>query len=206
MNLATVQFQHNLGRDAHTILPLISLSLVPLVLSAWVLYRELFRANEPAGFSRRVACLGALGLVTSLAVIAGLAHSANQDWLPNVPAWQGWGLYPEKDPLAPLRAQPASREERAERICRFWNTISASRSGKSIPQHRDDLTGIDPELWAVPGEGGPNWLYLVRDGSFVLIEPYAINGEQLATSNGEEARQVRKEELQAVSQLRGKGL
>ena|GEM_PF-1331756 len=52
----------------------------------------------------------------------------------------------------------------------------------------------------MPGEGGPTWLYLPRGDSFVLIEPYVIDGERLATSKGEAARQVLDSELEAVEE------
>ena len=58
----------------------------------------------------------------------------------------------------------------------------------------------------MPGEGGPTWLYLPCGDSFVLIEPYAIDGERLATSRGEAARRVLDSELEAIEQLRKKGL
>ena len=204
VNLATTLTafpQYSLGQDAFAILPLISLSLVPLALSAWVLYRELVRSRDP-GLSRRFA---SAGLVASLALVAGLIHSAVPDWMPNVPAWHGWGLHSSKETW-PSRAKPASHIQRAESICRLWNQISESLDRNVIPKFRDDLGGTPPETWVIPGEGGPTWLYVSDGDSFVPVEPYPIDGTQLATSTGVGARPVHKEELQAISQLPGRGL
>ena len=78
-----------------------------------------------------------------------------------------------------------SREERDRQICRQWNQIARWVDGEPAPETRDDLPGIPAESWVVPGEGGPTWLYLPRGNSFVLIEPFVIDGEWLATSRGE---------------------
>lgn len=195
--------QEQLTREAHTVLPLISLSLLPLVLATWVLYRE-FR-SAPGQLSRRVACLRSAGIVTGIAVLAGLVHFACPQWMPSVSAWRGWGLHVE-EPVGPPAAEPVSREERNRQMCELWNEISVWLDGEPPPESRDDLSGIPAESWLVPGEGGPTWLYLPQGVSFVLIEPYAIDGERLATSAGESARGVLDREIEALDELRGKGL
>lgn len=194
--------QEQLSREAHTVLPLVSLSLMPLVLATWVIYRE-FRSTP--GLASRPAFLKSFGTVASLALAAGLVHVILPAWMPPVPAWQGWGLHVE-EPVGPPHAEPVSREERDRQICRLWNEIAERLHGDPAPETRDELTEIPAESWTVPGEGGPTWLYLPRGDSFVLIEPYVINGERLATSAGESARPVLDSELAELEQLRGKGL
>ena len=213
MNLADILFlaslnryigisdQMQLSREAHTVLPLVSLSLLPLAIATWVINRG-FRSTP--GRSARSALLKSFGIVASLALLAGLVHIALPAWMPSVPAWQGWGLHVE-EPVGPPPAEPVSRAERDQQICRQWNRIARSLDGEAAPATRDELSGIPAESWTVPGEGGPTWLYLPRGDSFVLIEPYVIAGERLATSAGESARQVLDSELDALEQLRRKG-
>lgn len=194
--------QAQLSREAHTVLPLVSLSLLPLAIATWVIYREI---RSTPGRSTRSGLLTSLGIVGGLALVTGLAHVVMPGRMPSAPTWQGWGLHIE-EPVGPPSAEPVSGEERDRQICRQWNEIARWLDGEPAPETRDDLSGIPPESWAVPGEGSPTWLYLPRGDSFVLIEPYVIDGERLATSRGESARGVLDSELAALERLKGKGL
>ena len=80
--------QVQLSREAHTVLPLVSLSLLPLAIATWAIYCEI---RSTPGRSPRSALLTSFGIVASLALMAGLVHVVVPAWMPSVPAWQGWG-------------------------------------------------------------------------------------------------------------------
>lgn len=198
MNPATVVLamgQLCLTDAARIILPLISLSLLPLVLALCAVYR----VERHAGLDRWKALLHSFRLVAGLALLAGLVHWALPSWMPDVAAWRGWGLHSDENWPRPPAAVLASREERVRKICELWKAIAAAQNGEPAPA-RNSIQ-LDPERWVVPGEGGPIWHYLQRGESFVLVEPYPIDGEQLATSNGQEARPIRIDELQEIAGL-----
>ena len=69
--------QVQLSREAHTVLPLVSLSL--LAIATWAIYCEI---RSTPGRSPRSALLTSFGIVASLVLMAGQVHVV-------VPAWQG---------------------------------------------------------------------------------------------------------------------
>ena len=71
--------QVQLSREAHTVLPLVSLSLLPLAIATWAIYCEI---RPTPGRSPRSALLTSFGIVASLVLMAGQVHVV-------VPAWQG---------------------------------------------------------------------------------------------------------------------
>ena len=123
--------QVQLSREAHTVLPLISLSLLPLAIATWVIYREI---RSTPGRSSRSALLTSFGIVGSLALVAGLVHVVVPSRLPSVPAWEGWGLHVE-EPVGPPSAEPVSRAERDRQICRQWNQIAGWLDGEPAPEN-----------------------------------------------------------------------
>lgn len=129
--------------------------------------------------------------------------------LPAVPAaWERQGLFrPSLEDLPTGQVRSTTREARVAGLTILAKAVSKSLARQASASSRDDIRGVPPELWSIPGQGGPNWLYLSPDenaGTWLLAEPFVIDGEQLAWSDAGKIHQVSAQECDAIAdQLRG---
>ncbi len=194
--------------EARESLAAISLSLLCLAVSVRVVF--LLKSREPeASPKRRKRFPGPATRVVIVAALGGgLLLTAFPDHLPAVPeAWQSRGLFrppPESLPEGPVR--PASREARVVGLKTLAKAVKTAMARQATPSSRDDIIGVAPELWCIPGQGGPAWLYLSPDenaGSWLLAEPFVIDGEQWVWSEARGIHEISAEECDAIAlQLR----
>lgn len=185
----------------------ISFSLLCLVIAVRAVYLLRPQENDDAGARppRRRFPGPATKTVAAIALAGGLAMSFFPEHFPAIPeAWQGQGLYRPPPGSIPEggAVQPVSREKRVRGLNELAAALKNSLQDRQPPASRDGLNTVNRELWCVPGEGGPTYLYLRvdhHDGSSVLLsEPYRIDGEQLAWSDDEGIHQLSESERDAI--------
>lgn len=194
--------------EARETLAAISLSLLCLFIAARVVF--LMTSDPPEQTSRKRRWLPgpATRVVMAAALAGGLMLTVFSSYLPAVPkAWQHQGLY--RSPQITLSSEPlrpATREARIAGLTMLAEAVSKSLARQSPASSRDEIRGVSPELWSIPGQGGPAWLYLSANenaGTWLIAEPFVIDGEQLAWSETGKVHQVSAKECDAIAaQLR----
>ncbi len=165
------------------------IALVFLTLAFSRLLRDRFPANRLAWRFGVSLCF-----VIPPAMVGGLACSC----------WNGVGVPFEKDWRVAVPSAPVDREERVAGLLEMWRTVQRERPHPTAT--RNEMTGVPPEKWAMPGEAGANWFYLAQGDEFFILEPYPMNGERLVTGDGVRVRPVEVTDLDLIRRSPGGGL